>query len=126
MSPEELAEVQKAVSHLLASGYIEDSFSPYASPILFVPKKDGTLRFCIDYRQLNKQTIPDKYPLPRSDDLIDQLHGAAFYSKIDLMSGYYQVKVFPEHVERTAFRTHYGHYQWKVMPFGLTNAPATF
>lgn len=89
MSPDELEQVQKVIAHLKESDYIQDSFSPYASPVLFVPKKDGTLRFCIDYRTLNKQTIPDKYPLPRADDLIDQLQGSTIFSKIDLMSGYY-------------------------------------
>ena len=126
MSPAELLEVRKQLDDLLSKEFIQPSISPYGAPILFVRKKEGSLRMCIDYRALNKQTIKNRYPLPRTDELLDQLHGAKVFSKIDLQSGYHQVRVKDSDIEKTAFRTRYGHYEFKVLPFGLTNAPATF
>ena len=126
MSPLELKEVRKQLDELLSKGWIRPSVSPYRAPILFVKKKEGTLRMCVDYRELNKQTVKNRYPLPRQDELLDQLHGAKCFSKIDLQSGYHQVRVADQDISKTAFGTRFGHFEFLVLPFGLTNAPATF
>ena len=126
MSPLELQELKKQVEELLAQGHIRPSTSPYGSPVLFVKKKEGTLRMCVDYRALNKITIKNKYPLPRIDELLDRLVNAKYFSKIDLRSGYHQVRVKPSDVEKTAFNCRYGAFEFLVLPFGLCNAPSTF
>ncbi|KAJ0607231.1 putative nucleotidyltransferase, Ribonuclease H [Helianthus annuus] len=126
LAPSELEELSKQLQELLEKGFIRPRSSPWGAPVLFVKKKDGTFRMCIDYRELNKVTVKNRYPLPRIDDLFDQLQGSSYYSKIDLRSGYHQLRVRDEDVSKTAFRTRYGHYEFLVMPFGLTNAPAVF
>jgi RNase H-like domain found in reverse transcriptase/Reverse transcriptase (RNA-dependent DNA polymerase)/Integrase zinc binding domain/Chromo (CHRromatin Organisation MOdifier) domain/Retroviral aspartyl protease len=126
MSSAELDELRKQLDTLLEKGFIQPSRSPYGAPMLFVRKKDGTMRMCIDYRALNGITIKNKYPLPRVDELLERLNGAKYFSKIDLQSGYHQIRMKPDDVEKTAFRTRYGSYEFLVLPFGLTNAPSTF
>ncbi len=125
-SPSELEAAKAAVKDLLAKGLIEPSSSPYGAPILFVTRKDGSLRMCLDYRALNKLTVKNRYPLPRIDDLFDQLQGAVVFSSLDLASGYHQIRITDENVPKTAFRTPMGLYQFRVLCFGLTNAPSTF
>jgi hypothetical protein len=126
MSTPELIEPKLQLKEMMDKGYIRPNVSPWGAPVLFVKKKDGTLRLCIDYRQLNKVTIKNKYSLPRIDDLFDQLGGASIFSNIDLRSGYHQVQIKSEDIHKTAFRTRYGHYEFVVVPFRLTNALATF
>ena len=118
--------MKEQLQEFLDKDFFRPSVSPWGAPVLFVKKKDGSFRLCFDYRELNKVTIRNKYPLPMIDDLFDWLLGALVYSKIDLRSGYHQLKVKAEDIPKTAFRTRYGHYEFLVMPFGLTNAPAAF
>ncbi|GKB56364.1 putative reverse transcriptase domain-containing protein [Tanacetum coccineum] len=126
LAPTELQELSTQLQELSDKGFIRPSSSPWGAPVLFVKKKDGSFRMCIDYRELNKLTVKNRYPLPRIDDLFDQLQGSRVYSKIDLRSGYHQLRVREEDIPKTSFRTRYGHYEFQVMPFGLTNAPALF
>ncbi|KAL0546671.1 hypothetical protein IC582_016583 [Cucumis melo] len=126
MAPAELKELKVQLQELLDKGFIRPSVSPWGAPVLFVKKKDGSMRLCIDYRELNKVTVKNRYPLPRIDDLFDQLQGATVFSKIDLRSGYHQLRIKDEDIPKTAFRSRYGHYEFIVMSFGLTNAPAVF
>ncbi|GJS79664.1 putative reverse transcriptase domain-containing protein [Tanacetum coccineum] len=124
LAPSEMKELSEQLQELSDKGFIRPSSSPWGAPVLFVKKKDGSFRMCIDYQELNKLTMKNRYPLSRIDDLFDQLQGSSVYSKIDLRSGYHQLRVREEDVPKMAFRTRYGHYEFQVMPFGLTNAPA--
>ncbi|GJR28697.1 putative reverse transcriptase domain-containing protein [Tanacetum coccineum] len=126
LAPSEMKELAEQLQELTDKGFIRPSSSPWGAPVLFVKKKDGSFRMCIDYKELNKLTVKNRYPLPRIDDLFDQLQGSSIYSKIDLRSGYHQLRVREEDIPKTAFRTRYGHYEFQVMSFGLTNAPAVF
>nr|GFB61329.1 putative reverse transcriptase domain-containing protein [Tanacetum cinerariifolium] len=126
LAPSEMKELAKELQELSEKGFIHPSSSSWGVPVLFVKKKDGSFRMCIDYRELNKLTVKNRYPLPRIDDLFDQLQGSSVYSKIDLRTGYHELRIREEDIPITAFRTRYGHYEFRVMPFGLTNAPAVF
>ncbi|GJY63006.1 putative reverse transcriptase domain-containing protein [Tanacetum coccineum] len=126
LAPSEMQELANQLKELQGKGFIRPSHSPWGAPVLFVKKKDDALRMYIDYRELNKLTIKNRYPLLRIDDLFDQLQGACYFSKIDLRSGYHQLRVHEVNIPKTAFRTRYGHFEFTVMPFGLTNALAVF
>ena len=126
MDANRLAELKDQIQDLLDKGYIRPCTSPWGAPLIFVPKKDGGTRMCVDYRALNEVTIKNKYPLPRIEDLFDQLKGACVFSKIDLRSGYHQLKIRASDIPKTAFVSRYGLYEYTVMSFGLTNAPAYF
>ncbi|GJZ70271.1 putative reverse transcriptase domain-containing protein [Tanacetum coccineum] len=126
LAPSEMKELSKQLKELSDKGFIRPSSSSWGALILFVKKKDGSFRMCIDYRELNKLTVKNRYPLPKIYDLFDQLQGSSIYSKIDLRSGYHQLKVREEDISKTVFKTRYGHYEFQVMSFGLTNTPAVF
>nr|GEY34189.1 putative reverse transcriptase domain-containing protein [Tanacetum cinerariifolium] len=126
LAPSEMKELAKQLQELSNKGFLRPSSSPWGAPVLFIKKKDGSFRMCIDYRELNKLTVKTRYPLPRIDDLFDQFQGSSVYSKIDLRSGYHQLRVHKEDIPKTTFRTRYGYYEFQVMPFGLTNAPVVF
>jgi hypothetical protein len=126
MPVNELVELKKQLAELHAKGFIRPSSSPWGAPVIFVEKKDGTERMCIDYQLLNEVTIKNKYPLPRIEDLFDQMKGASMFSKIDLRSGYHQLKIRESDIPKTSFHTRYGLYEYTVMSFGLTNVPAYF
>jgi hypothetical protein len=125
-SPAELAEMTSQVKELLQAGLIQKSTSPFGAPVLFVKEKTGEFRMSVDYRALNKVTIPNRYPLPRIDDSLDRMQGAKVFSSLDLLSAYHQIRLADGDVVKTAFKTPFGLFEYKVMPFGLTNAPSVF
>jgi hypothetical protein len=126
MPVNELVELKKQIDELKSKEFICPSSSPWGAPVLFMEKKDGTQWMCVDYRSLNEVTIKNKYPLLRIEDLFDQMKGASVFSKIDLRSGYHQLKIWESDIPKTAFHTRYGLYEYTMMSFGLTNAPAYF
>lgn len=126
MAPREMQELKEQLQELLEKGYRRPSVSPWGAPVLFVKKIDGSLRLCIDYWEMNQVTVKNRYPLPRIDDLFDQLKGAGTFSKIDLRSGYHQLKVVEKDIPKMAFWMRYRRYEFTMMPFGLTNAPTVF
>ena len=127
MAPKEAEEIERQLKELIESDHIQHSASPCASPAFVIPKKDTTeMRLVADYRALNKATVKNRYPLPRIEELLDCLHGAKWFTKSDLTSGYHQIRMNPDDVWKTTFKTKFGLFEWKVMPFGLTNAPVTF
>ena len=121
-----MEELKRQIEVLLEQGWIRPSSSPFSAPVLFVPKKDGQWRMCIDYRALNKITVKNRYPLPKVEELMDRLHRACYFTKLNLYSGYHQIKLREEDIQKTAFITRYGAFEYLVMPFRLCNAPATF
>ncbi|GJR85541.1 putative reverse transcriptase domain-containing protein [Tanacetum coccineum] len=126
LEPSKMQELSEQLQELQDKGFIRPSHSPWGASVLFVKKKDGSMRKCIDYHKLNKLTVKNRYPLPRIDDLFDQLQGAHYFSKINLRSGYHQLRVHEDDISKTKFRTRYEHFEFTVMPFGLTNAPVVF
>jgi hypothetical protein len=126
LSPAELEVLREYIQENLAKGFIRPSKSPAGAPVLFSPKKDGTLRLCVDYRGINSITVKNRYPLPLTNEIMDRVNGEQWFSKIDLKDAYHRIRIYPGDEWKTAFRTRYGHFEYVVMPFGLTNAPAAF